>query len=228
VEVEVKATITLSSTDDEIQVVRAGTGGHHSLVVSLDADGSILIRTENDVVVPGLGELPEELLMDEHPGPIRVRWPLYHEGPESEQDHMDEPEAAAGPPEGAAGPGGTPLYVREFPEFAGVAMPDLPGDFHDVSDRNDACPTFESTARLCLVAVRHSNPAKREPGCGGYRYTLTVWSSAHHMEHRSPDDGPERSQSRHFDTNADLLADLPATAEELQRAAREGPVPGQP
>ena len=86
-----KAIITLDTTSDEIEVVRAGTAGHHSLVISLDNDGSILVRSENHVIVPGLGELPEDLLMDEHPGPIRVRWPFLHDGPEPEQ-HEPAPE----------------------------------------------------------------------------------------------------------------------------------------
>jgi hypothetical protein len=91
--VKKRQTITLYGPEDEIEVVRTGTAGHHSLLITLSEDGSILVRTENYVIVPGLGELPEERLMDEHPGPIQiiqVRWPFRHDGPESDGDDQED------------------------------------------------------------------------------------------------------------------------------------------
>jgi hypothetical protein len=68
--------IVLAEPGETVEIVRADTAEHHHIKVALEADGSISILTENTVEVPGLGTLDEAELVAEHPGAIRVRWPI--------------------------------------------------------------------------------------------------------------------------------------------------------
>lgn len=66
-----------------------------------------------------------------------------------------------------------PLYVQEFPWFAGISPPELPPDFEDHSWHNDATPSWFSAARRCRLWFFHPDPEEREPG-HDVRYVLVL------------------------------------------------------
>lgn len=53
-------------------------------------------------------------------------------------------------------------YQNQFPDFAGVQLPELPADFEDVSWGNDASPHWWSKSRRLAVWFRHPDITLRE------------------------------------------------------------------